>query len=341
MRKSLTLPARIPTSPPRGNPLERPTRNRRKPPEARRNVSALKRISRRFFPAFLGLLLADPLSARSVVVASYNVENYLRMERRVDGKTVPDAPKPEGEIAAAIEVIKEINPDILGIVEMGDEADLEDFRARLKAAGLEYPDKEWVKGADPARHLALLSRFPIVARNSADEVSFELNGASLRVGRGILDVTVKLADNFLLHLVGAHLKSRREVPDLDQVAMRAKEAWYLREHLDKILRANPEEKLLLFGDMNDTKNEYPIKELLGSTRDPLRMKDLFLTDYYGYRWTHYWSSADIYSRIDYLMVSQGLWPDINRDKTGISSSRVWYKASDHRAIFTAIQVPEK
>ena len=70
------------------------------------------------------------------------------------------------------------------------------------------------------------------------------------------------------------------------------------------------------------------------------MKDLFLTDYYGYRWTHYWSSADIYSRLDYLMVSQGLWPDINMDKSGISSSRVWYKASDHRAIFTAIKVPE-
>ena len=301
----------------------------------------MKRIFSRLLPPLLGLLLAGNLRAGNVVVVSYNVENYLKMERKVDGKTVPDAPKPEQEIAAVIDVVKEINPDILGIVEMGDEKTLDEFRARLKAAGLDYPHKEWVRGTDAARHVALLSRFPIVARNSRDEVPFELNGKQMRVGRGILDVTVKLADNFLLHLVGAHLKSRREVPDLDQVAMRAKEAWYLREHLDKILRANPEEKLLLFGDMNDTKNEYPIKELLGSTRDPLRMKDLFLTDYYGYRWTHYWSSADIYSRIDYLMVSQGLWPDINMDKSGISSSRIWYKASDHRAIFTTIKVPEK
>ena len=301
----------------------------------------MKRIFSRLLPPLLGLLLAGNLRAGNVVVASYNVENYLKMERKVDGKTVPDAPKPEQEIAAVIDVVKEINPDILGIVEMGDEKTLDEFRARLKAAGLDYPHKEWVRGTDAARHVALLSRFPIVARNSRDEVPFELNGKQMRVGRGILDVTVKLADNFSLHLVGAHLKSRREVPDLDQVAMRAKEAWYLREHLDKILQANPEEKLLLFGDMNDTKNEYPIKELLGSTRDPLRMKDLFLTDYYGYRWTHYWSSADIYSRIDYLMVSQGLWPDINMDKSGISSSRIWYKASDHRAIFTTIKVPEK
>ena len=301
----------------------------------------MKRIFFRLFPALLGILLAGNLSASNVVVASYNVENYLKMERRVDGKTVPDAPKPEQEIAAVIDVIKEINPDILGIVEMGNEQTLEEFRARLKAAGLDYPHKEWVKGTDAARHVALLSRFPIVARKSRDEVPFELNGKQTRIGRGILDVTVKLADNYPLHLVGAHLKSRREVPDFDQVAMRAKEAWYLREHLDKILQANLEEKLLLFGDMNDTKNEYPVKELLGAARDPLRMKDLFLSDHYGYRWTHYWSSADIYSRIDYLMVSQGLWPDINMDKSGISSSKIWFKASDHRAIFTTIKVPEK
>ena len=287
------------------------------------------------------MLLAGNLFAREVIVASYNVENYLEMERRVGGKTVPDAPKPEEEIAAVIEVVKEINPDILGIVEIGDETVLEDFRARLKAAGLDYPHKEWVKGADAARHLALLSRFPIVARNSRDEVPFEMNGTLMRVGRGILDVTVQLADNHPLRLVGAHLKSRREVPGFDQAEMRAKEAWLLRRHLDAILEANPQENLLLFGDLNDTKNEYPIKELTGSAKDPLRMKDLFLTDRYGYRWTHYWSAADIYSRIDYLLVSRGLWPEINMDKSGISSSKIWFKASDHRAVFTAIKTPEK
>lgn len=263
------------------------------------------------------------------------------MERRVDGKAVPDAPKPEEAVAAVIAVIKEINPDILGIVEMGDEAMLEDLRTRLKAAGLDYPHKEWVQGTDAARHLALLSRFPIVARNSRDDVPFELNGARMRVGRGILDVTVRLQDNGLLRLVGAHLKSRREVPDFDQAAVRAKEAGLVREHLNTILQAKPDEKILLFGDLNDTKNEYPVKELTGSARDPFRMKDLNLSDRHGNRWTHYWAAADIYSRIDYLLVSLKLWPEINMDKSGISSSKAWFQASDHRAIFTTINTPQK
>ena len=289
----------------------------------------------------LGLFLAGSVGAKDIVVTSYNVENYLRMERRVEGKTVQDAPKPEEEISSVIEVIKEINPDILGIVEMGDESMLEDLRGRLKAAGLDYPEKEWVKGADSARHLALLSRFPIVARNSRDEVPFELEGTQQRISRGILDVTVQLADSYRLRLVGAHLKSRREVPGLDQRAMRAKEAWYLREHLDTILRANPAENLLLFGDLNDTKNEYPIKVLIGAARDPFQMRDLWLTDHSGLRWTHFWSAADIYSRIDYFLVSPGLWPEINKEKSGINNSRIWSKASDHRAIFTSVRVPEK
>jgi exonuclease III len=71
------------------------------------------------------------------------------------------------------------------------------------------------------------------------------------------------------------------------------------------------------------------------------MKNLFLADRHGYRWTHYWATADTYSRIDYLLVSPGLSPEINMDKSGISSSRVWDKASDHRAIFSTIEVPEE
>lgn len=296
---------------------------------------------RRLFVSSLFIVFSISLHARDAVVASYNLENYLKMERRVDGKTIPDAPKPEGEISAAIDILKQIQPDILGIVEMGDVTMLEDFQRRLKAAGLEYPHREWVKGADPERHLALLSAYPITARNSVADVPFELNGTRQRISRGILDVTVQLSDSYKLRLVGAHLKSRRQVPEFDEKAMRAKEAALFRKHLDEILASAPETNLLLFGDLNDTKNEQPIKELIGAAGSPLRMRDLFLTDRQGLRWTHFWSAADIYSRIDYLLVSNGLWPEIVMDRSGISNARNWYQASDHRAIHTTIRVPEK
>ena len=71
------------------------------------------------------------------------------------------------------------------------------------------------------------------------------------------------------------------------------------------------------------------------------MKDLLLSDRSGFRWTHYWAAADIYSRIDYMLVSLKLWPEINMDKSGISSSKAWSKASDHRAIFTTLKSLQK
>ena len=303
-------------------------------------MSAYRLVFRAAGALVFVLFLAVTATAKDVVVASFNLENYLRMERKVDGKMVPDAPKPEEQIAAVIETLQEIKPDILGVVEMGDEAAFADFQSRLKAAGLDYAHRERVDGADPVRHVALLSRFPIVARNSRGDVPFELNGTQQRISRGILDVTVQLADHYTLRLVGAHLKSKRQVPEFDEKAMRAKEALLIKGHLDAILKANPQEKLMLFGDLNDTKNEYPVRELVGAPSSPYHMRDLFLTDRYGYHWTHFWSAADIYSRIDYLLVSRELWPDICMDRSGINSFRRWYKASDHRAIFATVIVPE-
>ena len=78
-----------------------------------------------------------------VVIASYNLENYLCMPRREEGKTVSE-PKPEKEIQALIRIIREINPDILGVCEMGSREDFEDFKKRLAQAGLGYTDFEYV-----------------------------------------------------------------------------------------------------------------------------------------------------------------------------------------------------
>lgn len=275
------------------------------------------------------------------MVAVYNVQNYLVTDRRVEGRYEKSAPKPESEIQALIDVLKPISLDVLGIIEMGKEDMLEDFQKRLRAAGMDFPHREWVKGADEARHLALLSKYPIITRQSLDDVPFDLDGVPTRIGRGILDVTLELAPDYPVRMVGIHLKSRRAVPEFDETAMREREAFHVRAHLDRILTNDPAAKVLLFGDFNDTKNNPPVKQLIGTAKSPTFMRDLFLTDGKGLRWTHFWSVADVYSRIDFILVSNALWPDINMERSGISDSEVWFRASDHRAIFATIKVPEK
>jgi len=274
-----------------------------------------------------------------VKVVAYNLMNYLPMSRTVGGHRAAGAPKPEGEKAAVTKILCDLRPDIVGLSEIGDEAQVADLQGRLKAAGLDLPHSAWLGGLDSERHLAVLSRFPILENHSQGEVRFEINGQSEGIQRGIVNVVIGIGDRYRLRLVGVHLKSRRNVPQFDQAQLRAKEAYMLRNYLDGILKEAPETNLLLFGDLNDTKNEYPIRQIIGPKGKPGSLQDLSLADTSGDRWTHYWATADEYSRIDYLMVNRGLRPEIMQEKSGIYRSPYWNEGSDHRPIFTAI-VPQ-
>ena len=81
-------------------------------------------------------------------------------------------------------------PDVFGICEIGTPEDLADLQRRLKEAGLDLPHSEHTGGADDTRHLALLSRFPITARNSQRDLTYDLMGREEPIRRGILDPTV-------------------------------------------------------------------------------------------------------------------------------------------------------
>jgi len=74
---------------------------------------------------------------------------------------------------------------------------------------------------------------------------------------------------------------------------------------------------------------------------PTHMSDLWAKDALGDRWTHYWKTADQYSRIDYLFVSPGLWPETLRDTATVYRSPNWFEASDHRPVFVTIVPKEK
>ena len=288
---------------------------------------------------FLSLSLCASLLGQEITVASYNVESYLEAGRLRNAVTT--APKPEREIAAVVKVLREIQPDIIGLIEVGSVSMLDDLQQRLKNAGLDYSHREWVEGADEQRHVCLLSKFPIVQRNSRADIRFELDGKILKMNRGILDVTVQVNASYRLRLVGAHLKSRRPVPEYDQARMRAKEAWSLRQHIDGVLQIDPEINLLLFGDLNDAKNGYPIREIIGWKGLPNYMMDVWLRDSRGEHWTYYWKDADEYSRLDYLLVSPGLVKEVVLEKCGISDAPFWNEASDHRAIYAVISSTDK
>jgi len=299
----------------------------------------MKRILPLLLLALVAPLLAEDRDpAKGIIFCSYNVRNYIgRDQASVARKTKP---KPEKEIEALIKVIREINPDILGVCEMGTQAAFDDFKARLEKAGLGYKDSEHVLADDEDRHLALVSRFPIVHRDSAAKVRYALNGTQQSVKRGFLDVTVQITPGFQLRCVGVHLKSKLPTPE-GEALIRRHEAAKLREHLNAILAENPSVNLLCYGDFNDAKNQPMFSEITGVRGTPGHMTDLPARDAYGDRWTHHWPVADEYARIDYLFASPGLMPEVKRDTATVYRSELWEVASDHRPVFVTIVPLEK
>lgn len=285
------------------------------------------------FFASLSIVRAAP---DEVVIAGYNIENYLVTDR-LDGKIhEKSAPKPEKEKAALFHIIKEINPDILGVCELGPKDQFEDFKKRLESAGLGYKDFEYVEGSDPTRHLAIASRYPIIERHSVTNASYKLNGVDEKVKRGFLDVTVQITPDYKLRLVGCHLKSKLAVPE-GEALVRRNEAHLLRQHINEILKADPLTNLLVYGDFNDTKNEPPIHEIMGPRNAPDHLYDIWLKDDRGEYWTHFWKYADIYSRIDFIFVNKALMPEVVFDKSRVYRGSDWNEASDHCPVITTIR----
>jgi endonuclease/exonuclease/phosphatase family metal-dependent hydrolase len=283
---------------------------------------------------------APAAAPAEIRVVSYNLMNWLRMERRIRGEVVAEAPKPDAEKAAVIRLLAGVKPDVLGVCEIGTAEDVADLQARLKVAGVDLPHQVLHQGADNARRLAMLSRFPIVSNQSVRQLPYTIGTHTFHSQRGILDATLQITADYQLRLLGSHLKSRREVEDGDQAVMRRHEAVLLREHVDNILESAPQTNLLLYGDFNDTKNEQPIKVVQGRFGDHNHLRDLWLEDADGHRFTYYWSFADSYDRIDFAFANDGLWPEVDSKKSFIASDPDWLTASDHRPLVIVLRPQE-
>ena len=275
--------------------------------------------------------------AKPVVFCSYNLKNWLFMQRSFGDKDAPLASKPEKEKGKVIEFIQDIHPDILGVCEIGSLNDLKEVQTRLNHAGLDLPHLEFCQGGDPTRSLGLLSKFPISARNSQTKLQYQMGAETYPMQRGILDATVDIAPDFQVRFLGVHLKSKRPIPEADESLMRRNEAHLLRLHLDSILEKEPQAKIVSYGDFNEHRNEPAISEIIGSRSSQSYMMDLFLRDSHGLVWTHFWDTADVYARLDYLFVSRGLRPLVDSKGTYIYTAADFDKGSDHRPIVMTLK----
>lgn len=278
----------------------------------------------------------DLRSSRVFSVATYNVENLTLMDRNGDGQE--NNPKPEEEMEALVRVFRHMNADIVALQEVGSDAQLAGLQQRLARNGVRYPYREILRGADPVRRVAVLSRFPIVSSAEYVEDVFRLQDIEFRMGRGILAVEIEPRPGYNMVLLVVHLKSKRYHPQ-NSNRIRQEEAKIVRSYVTSLLAAQPDLNLILAGDMNDTPNTASIRTLIGpaaGTAAPLL--DLRFPDSNGLYWTQHWKYGDTYSRFDYLFASPGMAADavaggVDRPGKGrIVDHPATVTASDHRPV---------
>lgn len=277
-----------------------------------------------------------PETGETLRFISYNVQNWLTMDRYVDGKRIPGKPKPESEREAVVTILARHQPDVLGLCEIGTPEDLTELQDRLRQAGVDLPHSHYTGGSDDTRHLAMLSRHPFSAIELHEDLEYQLEGRTFGLGRGILDVTVDSPVG-PVRFLGAHLKSKREIPEADQEMMRRAEAHLLREQATRILNRDPGTALIVHGDMNDTRQASAIRTLRGPNHGPLKLGMVWMKDSRDETWTHHWTYQDVYSRFDYVFFSRAITDRAVWEECRILDDPEWADASDHRALLFVLR----
>ena len=273
-------------------------------------------------------------------VATFNVENYVEEA----GSQRPL--KPAAARAEVCESIVALKPDVIALQEMGSANALMELQAALKKSGLDLPFWDLVTGSDTNIHQALLSRFAIAARHPHTNETYLLGGRRFYVSRGFMEEEIRVNPNYQFTLIAGHLKSKLPSGLADEQEWREEEAVVLRRIIDARLAADPEARLVVLGDFNDTQDSRAMKSILGrgrtglfdtrpaersgansgsqTTGDPAQLRRA--------TWTDFYAKEDSYSRVDYILISHGMQRDWRSEETYVLNLPDWGVASDHRPL---------
>jgi endonuclease/exonuclease/phosphatase family metal-dependent hydrolase len=169
-------------------------------------------------------------------------------------------------------------------------------------------------------------------------VPYTYFGQTERVKRGMLEVVFTTNEGEMSVFV-LHLKSKftERKDDPESALQRAGEAEAVR---DLVLARFPDPtkaKFLIVGDWNDTKATRPARALQ-KRGDTVIGTLVNATDSRGEAWTHYFRREDIYSRIDFLLVSPALAPHVVAGSAKIYDGPGTTEASDHRPVVVELKL---
>jgi endonuclease/exonuclease/phosphatase family metal-dependent hydrolase len=268
-------------------------------------------------------LLSGLAGAESLVIATYNVENYGPANRMTEAGYRKDYPKPEAEKRALRSVLRALNADV-------------ELRRDLRTEGLDYPHAALATASDADRHLAILSRRELRGVTTHTDLAFAYFGEKETVKRGLLEATVATAAGDVT-IFALHLKSRftERRDDPASAIRRAGEATAIR---DRVLKRFPDPaaaRFVILGDCNDSRSSKAVGFLQKRGKTEVA-KLLPAADSRGETWTHAYRKEDSYTRVDQVLVSPLLFPAVRGAAARIHDGPGVREASDHRPIMVEL-----
>ena len=286
------------------------------------------------FCCFITLKLLPVLVGEELRVASYNLDNYLVVDRYVGERWRPAYPKPEKEKTIIRQIIKEVSPDVLVLQEMGPIAFLEEFRADMAREGIYYEYFVHMEGADEDRHLAVLSKCAPKAVLEHKDLNFKYFEGREVVKRGMLEMTFELTCGTKFQLFALHLKSRyTDMKEDPQSSLRrAREAEACRNRIVERTLDQGTDNYLIVGDFNDHPSSSTMRRFY--RRGKLEI-GAFVTaaDSRGELWTYFYERESRYESVDGFVVSSALMPKIKAGRAQIVDNPGVLTGSDHRMIY--------
>lgn len=280
------------------------------------------------------MLSFNSVYGEALRIATYNLNNYLAMDRYVNSTWRKSYPKPEAEKAVLRSTIKQVSPDILAIQEIGPLPFLNEFKADLTQEGIDYPYAIHMQGDDSVRHLAVLSKLPPTEVVRHQDLKIRYQNRRAFVKRGMLELSFERSDGSVFKLFVVHLKSRWTNVEADPKSQqrRTLEAEACRDRIIERTLEMGINDFIIAGDFNDHPESAPLRRLYrrGNTEIGALVP---ASDSRGARWTHYYRKEVVYSLVDGFIASQRILPRIKNKQGHIVDAPNVLAGSDHRMVY--------
>lgn len=279
----------------------------------------------------------SPEQKGKFTIATWNIENLFLEEPQK---------KPENELKAMAETLKEIDADIVMLQEVDNLETINEFQRKYMQDN-PYPYTLLIEGNDQKRGIdvAIMSRYPIIKAYTYRDISFPKSGDTKpnSFNRDLLEAVIqitppyptsqyKITPEYKIRVFTTHLKSKLGGKDAD--IERESEAKAIYRVLEEHQKAEPDQPFILGGDLNDFPRSKPLKSL----KEARFLSDLLkLENQEDYPTHHDEKHGD--SRLDYLFASPSLAQHYIPGSARVVHTGKTQEASDHCPIVASFNLP--